>query len=159
MDFEVSPWQPCSFFKKKLSKETYLYFHRSIQIAKNLVKKLLFWPTFWKSGSKKSCFSWFSGNPADRFFPKSNQLNFKRKHAFVPNLVMIRHSVRKLSCLRTPLPPPKKNKKKVHISSIFHDSSRTKVRFDLARLEKKDSIFYNSNIFLFILYELSLILM
>ena len=95
-------------FSKKLSKETYLYFHRSIQIAENLVKKSLFWPTFWKSGSKKSCFSGFSGNPADGFFPKSNQLNFKRKHAFVPNLVMIRHFVRKLSCLQTTLPPPKK---------------------------------------------------
>ena len=125
---------------KKLSKETHIYFQRSIQIAKSLVEKTLFWPTFWKSGSKKACFSWFSGNPVDGFFLISNQLLGNRKYTCVQNLVPIRQSVRKLSCLQTPLPPPKKQNFLVHISSIFHDSSRTKVRFDLARLEKK-SIF------------------
>ena len=105
----ILPGNPVHF-SIKLSKETHVYFQRSLQIAEKLVKKSLFWPTFWKSGSKKACFSWFSGNPADGFFPKSNQLCYPGKYIFVPNFVTIGHSVRKLWCVRTSLPPPKKKK-------------------------------------------------
>ena len=115
-------------FSKKLSKKTYLYFHRSIQIAENSVKISLFWPTFWKSGQKNTGFSWFSGNPADGFFLKSkttlSQIWWWSDTSFESYRVYGQH-----------FPPQKKKNKKVHISSIFHDSSRTKVRFDLARLD------------------------
>ena len=127
-------------FSIKLSKETHIYFQRSIQIAESLVEKSLFWPTFWKSGSKNACFSRFSGNPANGFLKYSLRQWHMCSYTFLPNFVTIRCSVQKFLRLQTELPHSKKQKFFVHISSIFHDSSRTKVGFDLARLEKK-SIF------------------
>jgi hypothetical protein len=54
-----------------------------------------------KKWFKKACFSWFSGNPVDGFFPKSNQFCYNGKYTFVPNFVSVGHSVRKFSCVQT----------------------------------------------------------
>ena len=107
LNFEHSSWQPCSFFGKTVQEDSHLFL-KIYTNCRKIGRKIFILTYFLKKWVKKACFSWFSGNPVDGFFPKSNQFCYNGKYTFVSNFVIIGHSVRELSCVRTSLPPLKK---------------------------------------------------